>query len=101
VKHSDRNVLRERGHQINRPVLWDQVTLTRSRDGSRGKYRAPWARFSLNVTADGGVIGAWLAMHEAVTTSRAYRKEAERFLFLANHERRHDLSLNISDQSLH
>jgi hypothetical protein len=72
--------------------------VTRSRDGSRGKYRAPKTRCLLNVTTDREAIEAWLAMHEADTTLRAYRKEAERLLLWANLERKRALSsLNTSD----
>jgi site-specific recombinase XerD len=85
-------------YQANQPVLWKQVTLFRNRDGSRGKYRAPRSRCLLNVTTDREAIEAWLSMHETETTSRAYRKEAERFLFWANIERERALSsLNTSD----
>ncbi|MCE4547576.1 MULTISPECIES: phage integrase family protein [unclassified Caballeronia] len=79
-------------------VIWRQITSSRSRDGSRGKYRAPKARCMLNVTTDRQAIEAWLTLHETDATSRAYRKEAERLLLWANLERKRALSsLNTSD----
>ena len=82
----------------SRRVVWRQIAPTRSRDGSRGKYRAPKASCLLNVTTDRQAIEAWLALHETDTTARAYRKEAERLLLWANLERKRALSsLNTSD----
>lgn len=82
----------------SRRVVWRHIVPTRSRDGSRGKYRAPKARCLLNVTTDRQAIEAWLALHETGTTARAYRKEAERLLLWANLERKRALSsLNTSD----
>lgn len=85
-------------YQPSRRVVWQQIRSTSSRDGSRGRYRAPKSRCLLSVTTDRDAIEAWLAMHEPETTSRAYRKEAERLMFWANLERRRALSsLNTSD----
>ncbi|WP_175166287.1 phage integrase family protein [Paraburkholderia fynbosensis] len=85
-------------YQPNRRVDWLPTIVTHSRDGSRGKYRAPKTRCLLNVATDREAIEAWLAMHEADTTLRAYRKEAERLLLWANLERKRALSsLNTSD----
>lgn len=80
------------------PVVWRHITSVRNKDGSKGKYRAPRARCLLSATTDRQAIEAWLAMHEADATSRAYRKEAERLLLWANFERKRPLSsLNTDD----
>ncbi|MFM0470451.1 tyrosine-type recombinase/integrase [Paraburkholderia strydomiana] len=85
-------------YQPDRRIDWHQVTVVRSQDGSRGKYRAPKTRCLLNVATDREAIEAWLAMHETDTTLRAYRKEAERLLLWANLERKRALSsLSTSD----
>ncbi|MGV7240382.1 phage integrase family protein [Caballeronia sp. M23-90] len=87
----------ERSERTQR-VIWSAVMVARSRDGSRGRYRAPRARCLLSVTTDREAIEAWLSLHEAATTSRTYRKEAERLLLWANVERKRALSsLNTSD----
>lgn len=85
-------------YQPDRRIDWHRVTVARSLDGSRGKYRAPKTRCLLDVATDKEAIEAWLAMHEAGTTLRAYRKEAERLLLWANLERKRALSsLSTSD----
>ncbi|WP_087670838.1 phage integrase family protein, partial [Caballeronia humi] len=84
--------------QPTRRVVWRDVMAARRQDGSRGRYRAPRARCLLCVTTDREAIDAWLSLHEPATTSRTYRKEAERLLLWANVERKRALSsLNTSD----
>ncbi len=52
-------------------------------DGSTGRNRAPPETCVLAATNDLQAIHAWLDLHEAETTKRAYRKEAERVLLWA------------------
>lgn len=52
-------------------------------DGSAGRNRAPADSCVLAATDDLQAINAWLDLHEASTTKRAYRKEAERVLLWA------------------
>jgi len=52
-------------------------------DGSMGRNRAPLATCLLAAANDLEAIHAWLSLHEAPATQRAYRKEAERVLLWA------------------
>jgi site-specific recombinase XerD len=52
-------------------------------DGTHGRNRAPAETCVLAAGNDLQAIHAWLALHEAATTQRAYRKEAERVLLWA------------------
>ncbi|MES2784358.1 MAG: phage integrase family protein [Pseudomonadota bacterium] len=52
-------------------------------DGSLGRNRAPRDTCLLAADNDLHAIQAWLSLHEAPTTQRAYRKEAERMLLWA------------------
>lgn len=52
-------------------------------DGSHGRNRAPRDTCVLAADNDLAAIQAWLQLHEAVATQRAYRKEAERVLLWA------------------
>lgn len=49
-------------------------------DGAHGRNRAPANTCVLAAGNDLQAIHAWLSLHEAATTQRAYRKEAERVL---------------------
>lgn len=52
-------------------------------DGSVGRNRAPRDTCLLAADNDLQAIQTWLSLHEAPTTQRAYRKEAERMLLWA------------------
>lgn len=52
-------------------------------DGSLGRNRAPAETCLLAAGNDFDAIQAWLSLHEAPATQRAYRKEAERVLLWA------------------
>lgn len=52
-------------------------------DGSMGRNRAPVNTCVLAAANDLEAVHAWLELHEAETTKRAYRKEAERVLLWA------------------
>lgn len=73
-------------------VPWEQLRLPRELDGSQGKFRAPRDTCTLNADNDHAAIQAWLALHEAPATQRAYRKEAERLILWAIVKRERPLS---------
>ncbi len=75
-----------------RIVPWEHIVLPQAVDGSRGVFRAPRAMCSLTADNDYDAINAWLGLHEAPATVRAYRKEAERLLLWAILERDKPLS---------
>lgn len=52
-------------------------------DGSMGRNRAPADTCMLAAANDLEAVHAWLELHEAETTKRAYRKEAERVVLWA------------------
>ncbi|GJG96821.1 tyrosine-type recombinase/integrase [Cupriavidus pauculus] len=75
-----------------RIVPWERIALPLAVDGSHGVFRAPRAMCSLTADNDYDAINAWLGLHEAEATARAYRKEAERLLLWAILERGKPLS---------
>lgn len=52
-------------------------------DGTMGLHRAPRASCVLRANNDYEAVQAWLSLHEAPATQRAYRKEAERLILWA------------------
>lgn len=88
---------------IARDEQGDIVPLERQKpahelDGSQGRYRAPAQQCLLEATNDLEAVHAWLNLHEAEATRRAYRKEAERLILWAVFERGKPLSsLNTED----
>jgi site-specific recombinase XerD len=73
-------------------VPWERIHLPHEVDGSRGAFRAPRHMCTLGSGNDYEAIGAWLDLHEATETQRAYRREAERLLLWAILERGKALS---------
>ncbi|WP_080647946.1 site-specific integrase [Variovorax atrisoli] len=61
-------------------------------DGSHGTFRALRETCILGAGNDYEAVQAWLSLHEAGATQRAYRKEAERLILWAIVERRKALS---------
>lgn len=61
-------------------------------DGTHGIYRAPDEVCVLSARCDVQAVEAWVSLHEAPSTRRAYRKEAERLLLWAVVE--HDKALS-------
>lgn len=80
-------------------VPWEHICLPDDVDGSQGAFRAPRQMCALAATNDHQAIGAWLALHEATETQRAYRREAERLLLWAILERRKALSSLTSEDA--
>lgn len=75
-----------------RIVPWERIELPETVDGSHGAFRAPRPMCALTADNDYDAINAWLGLHETPTTTRAYRKEAERLLLWAILERGKALS---------
>lgn len=68
-------------------VPWEKLVVPRELDGSLGLHRAPRASCVLRANNDYAAVQAWLSLHEAPATQRAYRKEAERLILWATVER--------------
>lgn len=73
-------------------VPWERLYVPQEVDGSRGTFRAPPATSTLDANNDYEAVLAWLSLHEAAATQRAYRKEAERLILWAVVERGRALS---------
>ena len=61
-------------------VPWELFMPPQDVDGSHGAFRAPKKTCTLNADNDYQAVQAWLSLHEAGSTLRAYRKEAERLI---------------------
>jgi site-specific recombinase XerD len=81
-------------------VPWEQLRLPHEVDGSQGAFRAPSDACTLKATNDYEAVQSWLALHEAVPTQRAYRKEAERLILWAIVERGQALSSLTTDDAI-
>lgn len=68
-------------------VPWEKIVVPHEVDGTMGLHRAPRASCVLRASNDYEAIQAWLSLHEAPATLRAYRKEAERLILWAIVER--------------
>jgi site-specific recombinase XerD len=79
-------------------VPWEMFVPPQDVDGSQGTFRAPRKTCTLNADNDYQAVQAWLSLHEASATLRAYRKEAERLILWAILERGRALSsLTVED----
>ncbi|MDR5880539.1 phage integrase family protein [Caballeronia sp. LZ032] len=81
-------------------VPWESLRLPHEVDGSQGTFRAPQATCTLDATNDYEAVQAWLSLHEAPATQRAYRKEAERLILWAIVERERALSSLTTDDAV-
>ncbi|BBU30273.1 integrase [Burkholderia sp. THE68] len=81
-------------------VPWEVLSVPEALDGSRGRFRASAATCLLNADTDYAAVHAWLELHEAPNTARAYRKEAERLLLWAIVERQRPLSSLTTDDAV-
>ncbi|KUZ72945.1 phage integrase family protein [Burkholderia ubonensis] len=79
---------------------WALDSLPAALDGSQGRFRAPRDTCGLAARNDYQAIEAWLALHEAAHTTRAYRREAERLLLWAIVARRQPLSSLTTDDAI-
>lgn len=81
-------------------VPWERLHVPLTLDGSEGALRAPAKGCTLNARTDIEAVNAWLALHEAPTTARAYRKEAERLMLWALLERGKPLSSLMNEDAV-
>jgi site-specific recombinase XerD len=79
---------------------WERLRLPHEVDGSQGGFRAPQQACTLDASNDYEAVQAWLTLHEAATTLRAYRKEAERLLLWAIVERGRALSSLTTEDAI-
>lgn len=68
-------------------VPWESLSMPRELDGSAGLFRAPVGSCILRASNDYEAVNAWLELHEAEATKKAYRKEAERLILWSVVER--------------
>jgi site-specific recombinase XerD len=89
--------LLQRGHELvaRTPAEtqpWERLVIPADYDGSAGTFRAPKGTSTLGASNDYQAVNAWLLLHEAGATVRAYRKEAERLMLWSVLERGRPLS---------
>jgi site-specific recombinase XerD len=85
-----RRALDTAAHAVLAP--WERIHVPPGVDGTDGTFRAPHSACTLDANNDYEAVHAWLSLHEASTTRRAYRKEAERLILWAIVERGRALS---------
>ena len=81
-------------------VPWERLVVPETVDGSAGTFRAPRATCALAADNDYQAVHAWLSLHEAAATQRAYRKEAERLILWAIVERGRALSSLTTEDAI-
>lgn len=79
---------------------WETLRLPHEIDGSCGTFRAPRASCALSARNDYEAVQAWLSLHEASATRRAYCKEAERLILWAVLERGRALSSLTTEDAI-
>ena len=79
---------------------WERLVVPEAVDGSAGTFRAPRASCALAADNDYQAVHAWLSLHEAAATQRAYRKEAERLILWAIVERGRALSSLTTEDAI-
>ena len=79
---------------------WQALWLPHEMDGSRGTFRAPPTSCALSARNDYEAVQAWLSLHEATATRRAYGKEAERLILWAVLERGRALSSLTTEDAI-
>lgn len=79
-------------------VPWEVFSPPLEVDGSQGTFRGPRKTCTLTADNDYEAVRAWLSLHESASTSKAYRKEAERLILWAVFEQGKALSsLSVED----
>ena len=81
-------------------VPWERLVVPEAVDGSMVAFRAPCASCALSANNDYQAVSAWLSLHEAAATQRAYRKEAERLILWAIVERNKPLSSLTTEDAI-
>jgi site-specific recombinase XerD len=79
---------------------WERLRLPHQVDGSAGTFRAPRQASTLDAANDYDAVQAWLALQDAPSTQRAYRKEAERLILWAIVERGRTLSSLTTEDAI-
>jgi site-specific recombinase XerD len=79
---------------------WERLHVPPGVDGTDGTFRAPLNACTLDANNDYEAVHAWLSLHEAPTTRRAYRKEAERLILWAIVERGRALSSLTTEDAI-
>jgi integrase len=79
---------------------WERIHVPPGVDGTDGTFRAPRSACTLDANNDYEAVHAWLSLHEAPTTRRAYRKEAERLILWAIVERSRALSSLTTEDAI-
>jgi site-specific recombinase XerD len=69
--------------QVSPIAPWETLVVPGVLDGSRGQFRAPRESCVLSASNDYEAVQAWIERHEAESTQRAYKKEAERLILWA------------------
>lgn len=87
-------------NQAQELIPWERLVVPEDVDGSRGTFRAPRASCALDASNDYEAVTAWLSLHEATATQRAYRKEAERLILWAIVERGRALSSLTTEDAI-
>jgi site-specific recombinase XerD len=85
-------------HNVLAP--WESIHVPPGVDGTDGTFRAPSNACTLDANNDYEAVLAWLSLHEAPTTQRAYRKEAERLILWAIVERHRALSSLTTEDAI-
>jgi site-specific recombinase XerD len=85
-------------HNVLAP--WESIHVPPGVDGTDGTFRAPRSACTLDANNDYEAVQAWLSLHEAPTTQRAYRKEAERLILWAIVERHRALSSLTTEDAI-
>jgi site-specific recombinase XerD len=85
-------------HDVLAP--WERIHVPPGVDGTDGTFRAPRSACTLDANNDYEAVQAWLSLHEAPTTRRAYRKEAERLILWAIVERGRALSSLATEDAI-
>ena len=81
--------------------FFHRTPLSEEVDGSRGRFRAPRNTCKIKASNDYEAVQAWIALHDAPATQRAYRKEAERLILWAIIERKQALSSLTTDDAIY
>jgi len=69
--------------QVSQIAPWETIVVPEELNGTHGRFRAPLSTCVLSARDDYEAVQAWIERHEAVSTQRAYRKEAERLILWA------------------
>ncbi|MFM0007087.1 site-specific integrase [Paraburkholderia dipogonis] len=85
-------------HNVLAP--WESIHVPPRVDGTDGTFRAPSNACTLDANNDYEAVQAWLSLHEAPTTQRAYRKEAERLILWVIVERHRALSSLTTEDAI-